>query len=374
MQHFTRSRYYSKLIDSYSPPLCFPSLGGVPTKISTFVTAPRVGLEGHIDCIRDPDLKKRALSLPSLAAARWAPSTSTKYLGGWEKWESWCRMHPESPARPAVAFYICLYVNDLVLSKCKYGALNTAAASIRWGHLSWGLDNPMDNQFVAIVLEGAKRTVGKPPSQQKEPMTVEMAKQVTELFGRGSNLLEHRSVVICLLGFSGFLRISELIEIQIKHLKFFDSHLEITIPKAKNDQEREGHIVHIARTFSEHCPVQWVGNYLAETGLGDEDENYLICRLAKTSRGHNAHGNRPLCDSTVREIFNRDIAPICEKLEPGSYCLHSLRSGGASAAINNGVSERLIGKHGRWKSGFSRDRYLKDNKKQRLGVTVKLGL
>ena len=91
-------------------------------------------------------------------------------------------------------------------------------------------------------------------------------------------------------------------------------------------------------------------------------DDVLICLLDSTA------------DSTVRDIFNREIAPLCEGMEEGSYCLHSMRSGGASAAINNGVSERLIGKHGRWKSGFSRDRYLKDSKKQRLGVTENLGL
>ena len=99
-----------------------------------------------------------------------------------------------------------------------------------------GMSNPMDNEFVQIVLEGAKRTVGKPPSQQKEPTTVEMAKSVVELLGSSNNLMHHRTVVICLLGFSGFLRISELIEIQVKHLSFHEDHLGITIPEAKNDQ------------------------------------------------------------------------------------------------------------------------------------------
>ena len=225
-----------------------------------------------------------------------------------------------------------------------------------------------------VVVEGAKRTVGKPASQQKEPMTAEMTKQVVEFFGLGDSLLHKRSVVICLLGFSGFLRISELIEIQVKHLKFVSSHLEITIPKAKNDQMREGHIVHIAKTHTRYCPVQWLRDYLQETGLHSEEENYVISRLAKTKTGHRAHGAHPLSDTTVRDMFNRDIAPICEKIEPGAYCLHSLRSGGASAAINNGTSERLIGKQGRWKSGFSRDRYLKDGKVQRLSVTKTLGL
>ena len=137
---------------------------------------------------------------------------------------------------------------------------------------------------------------------------------------------------------------------------------------------REGHVVHIARSNSLHCPVRWLSEYLERTDLISGEENYVISRLAKTKRGHNAHGKKPLSDSTVRDLFNRDIAPVCDSIEPGSYCLHSLRSGGASAAINNGVSERLIGKHGRWKSGFSRDRYLKDNKRSRLGVTEKLGL
>ena len=43
-------------------------------------------------------------------------------------------------------------------------------------------------------------------------------------------------------------------------------------------------------------------------------------------------------------------------------------------AINNGVSERLVGKHGRWNSGYSRDRYTKDDKDGRLLVTKAMKL
>ena len=352
---------------------CYRGLAS-PTPGDLFFLDRSVGLDYHISSVQHPGLRERAASLPSLVMARWAPSTSSKYMRGWVKWEKWCERYPESPAIPAMAFYVCLFINDMVLDGCKFGALTEAASGIRWGHLQRGLDNPMDNEFVSIVLEGAKRTVGKPPSRQKEPMTTEMARRVVDLFGQGSNLLHHRTVVVCLLGFSGFLRISELVEIQVKHLNFLPTHLEITIPKAKNDQMREGHIVHITRSNSEYCPVTWLGRYLERTTLILGEENYIISRLAKTKKGHNAHGGKPLTDSTVRDLFNKDIAPICEGIEPGSYCLHSLRSGGASAAVNNGVSERLIGKHGRWKSGFSRDRYLKDNKKRRLVVTQNLGL
>ena len=88
-----------------------------------------------------------------------------------------------------------------------------------------------------------------------------------------------------------------------------------------------------------------------------------MCRLAKTRNGHNAIGNKAISKTTINENFHTFIAPLCEGDTTAEYGMHSLRSGGASAAINNGVSERLVGKHGRWKSGYCRDRYVKDDKK-----------
>ena len=55
--------------------------------------------------------------------------------------------------------------------------------------------------------------------------------------------------------------------------------------------------------------------------------------------------------------------------------LHSLRSGGgASAAADNDISDRLIGKHGRWSTNTSRDRYIKGNKSKRLKASASLNL
>ena len=186
--------------------------------------------------------------------------------------------------------------------------------------------------------------------------------------------MHQRTVLLCLLGFSVFLRVSELIAIQVKHLVFTTGRLEITIPKSKSDQHREGHIVYIKRANPTYCLVCTLESYLSKTNLIHDPENFVISRLAKTKLGHNAHGKKTLADTTIRDIFNRDVAPICNKLETGQYSLHSLRSGGASSASNNGVTERMIGKHGRWKSGFCRDRYIKDSKKRRLDVSASLGL
>ena len=55
-------------------------------------------------------------------------------------------------------------------------------------------------------------------------------------------------------------------------------------------------------------------------------------------------------------------------------CMHSLRSGGATAAANFGVPDRLFKKHGRWRSETAKDGYIKDSMKDRLSVSLNLGL
>ena len=76
--------------------------------------------------------------------------------------------------------------------------------------------------------------------------------------------------------------------------------------------------------------------------------------------------------SRIREIFKRYILEITTT--PENFGLHSLRSGGASAAANNVISDRLISKKGRWSSEKERNGYIKDSVVKRLTVSNTLGL
>ena len=53
---------------------------------------------------------------------------------------------------------------------------------------------------------------------------------------------------------------------------------------------------------------------------------------------------------------------------------HSLRSGGATAAANAGVPDRLFKRHGRWASESARDGYVQDSLSSRLLVSKALGI
>ena len=123
--------------------------------------------------------------------------------------------------------------------------------------------------------------------------------------------MHHRFIVMCLIGFSGFLRINELTEIHVGDLNFDESCLKIVIPKSKNNQVPEGHIVFIHRSNTPYCPVSQLEHYISKTGLKNISTNFVMCRLAKTRIGHNAIGHRSISDVTIRDEFKKFISPFC---------------------------------------------------------------
>ena len=56
------------------------------------------------------------------------------------------------------------------------------------------------------------------------------------------------------------------------------------------------------------------------------------------------------------------------------FGLHSLRAGGATAAANAGIPDRLFKRHGRWRSETAKDGYVKDNVDSLLLVSQSSGL
>ena len=54
--------------------------------------------------------------------------------------------------------------------------------------------------------------------------------------------------------------------------------------------------------------------------------------------------------------------------------LHGLRAGDATMSAKHNVDDRLISKHGRWKTDQTRDDYIRPDIKDRLSVTKNLGL
>ena len=62
--------------------------------------------------------------------------------------------------------------------------------------------------------------------------------------------------------------------------------------------------------------------------------------------------------STFRDHLSKSLLSVVR--DPSVYGTHSFRSGGASAAANSGVGDRVFQRHGRWKSVSAKDCYVKE--------------
>ncbi|MCH2390805.1 MAG: tyrosine-type recombinase/integrase, partial [Nitrospinales bacterium] len=245
---------------------------------------------------------------------------------------------------------------------------------IRWGHEMANLDSPTSTVFVKKVLEGAKRLCEK-VSNQKDPLEVE---HLAELFesADSESIKDLRFLLIITLSFAGFMRISELIALKVSDIEFFDGYMRIFVEKSKCDQLREGEYIYIRQSGLSTCPVSLCKRYLQKTNLDKCNDNAIIGRLLKVkgSNNFNVSGAGPLSYTRVREIILEGLKPIKEKNPSLNFGTHSCRIGGATAAAAGGASDRLLGKHGRWKSEKSRDRYVKDSVENRLSVTKAMNI
>ena len=327
-----------------------------------------------VESIQSTEIKLLAESLPYVLIHGLADSTVTKYYSAWNKWLNWCKDKPEVQPRPAEPFFVAIYLNFLLRTVAKKGCISAAMYGIRWGHRIIGLPTPTNNSIVQLAFEGCLRLCpGK--TVKKEALPVHVIKDLVDEYCRNKqNLMDLRFVVICLLGFAGFFRIDEVLSIQLKHLSFFPNYLLVTLEKSKTDQHRKGNEVFISVTESEYCPVTYVKLFLQTTDSDCElfPEAFLIPRLHKTKSGHSVSRTRGISYTTVYDIFKAKVTNA--KPEHSKYCLHSLRSGGASAAAKNGVSDRLIAKQGRWSTETARDGYIEDSVDYRLKPSSSLGL
>ena len=124
--------------------------------------------------------------------------------------------------------------------------------------------------------------------------------------------------------------------------------MPIHILSSKTDQYRQGDSVLVARTGSPTCPVAMLERYYSLAALPKQSKLRLFRGIVVTKNGQRLRSEGSLSYTRLRELFLNKLAEL--GFDPKQFGLHSLRSGGATAAANSGVPDRLFKRHGRWRS------------------------
>ena len=234
-----------------------------------------------------------------------------------------------------------------------------------------GAPSPTDSTFVKTTVQGLQRKLAK-PVVKKLPVTAAMLEAIVDDAERSGSLADLRLATACVIGYAAFLRFNELVHIKAVDIKVKESFMSIQIPQSKTDQLRKGSEVVISRTGSRLCPVSILEKYMARAGIDQSDARFIFRPITKSVRGEKLRESGCLTYSRLRECFKSKLNEL--GFPSQQYGLHSLRAGGATAAANNGVPDRLFKRHGRWQSETAKDGYVEDSLKARLSVTDSLGL
>ena len=98
----------------------------------------------------------------------------------------------------------------------------------------------------------------------------------------------------------------------------------------------------------------------------------LFRGIVVTKSGEHLRSQGSLSYTRLRELFLSKLSEL--GFDPKQFGLHSLRSGGASAAANAGVPDRLFKRHGRCRSESAKDGYVKDSMTALMSVSESLNL
>lgn len=314
--------------------------------------------------------------MPVIIRASKSEKTLKKYSYGFQKFKVWCTKY-NLPFLPATVNSLALYLSFLIQTRVSTSVLNAAFYAIKWEHdMNLYEEAIFKNKLVKMIMDGGEKLLSKPISK-KEPITPEILKNIVSKFSNRNSLKDLRICCISLISYAGFLRFDELSHLQVKHVKFFSSHLEITLEKSKTDVYRKGNLVIISRTEKETCPVKMLETYFKTADLdGVKNKEEFIFRPLSFFKSKNTHKlckvNKPISYTRAREIVLEALELL--GLDKKQFGLHSFRSGGASQAASENVPDRLFKSHGRWRSEKAKDGYIKESLKNKLVVTKNLGI
>ena len=319
-------------------------------------------------------LKQLAKSLPGIVLKSRADNTVKKYMNGFQKWKKWCS-DTGSTYFPAEDITVALYLIGMMQSSNSPLPVYDAFYSIKWVHDIRNVKNPCTSKITIAVKDAAGRILEYRKSK-KEPVTPEHLIKLAEKYGhRNATLKDVRMLTMCLLSYAGFLRWSELASLRCCDIQFLGEYLNIFIQKSKTDQYRDGHWLVVAKTGNVTCPYEMLRRYFSLAKLNTATEVFVFRALSffKKDNGYRLRKeNKSLSYTRTREVVLDAFESI--GMDKKRFGLHSLRAGGATEAANAGVKDRLFKKHGRWRSENAKDGYVKDNIKERLSVSLKLGI
>ena len=293
-----------------------------------------------------------------------APATLKAYASDLANYTAWCKANAlvSMPASPQV-------VGAYLAGAGEGYAAPTLRRRVAAIARACGVAGcPLDTKHPAIreTLRGIARRHGSRSRRAAALTTTEVRKLCRAC---GVDLAGARDRAMLLLAFAGALRRSELVALDLAHVRWTADGLTILLERSKTDERGEGALLAITRGRAEEtCPVAALRLWLEQARI---TAGPLFRRI---SRGGTVGANRLSADAVRQILLKRaGLAGIKGTLaEPVSP--HGLRAGFVTTAYRNGVPDEEIMGHTRHRSLATMRGYVRRSKLSQVSPSSKVGL
>jgi len=262
-----------------------------------------------------------------------ANNTLRAYKSDFKDFGIFCANHglKSLPTEPKI---VSVYITHL--SKySKISTLRRRLVSISMVHKLKGYYLDTKHPVIIENLMGIRRVKGS-IQKGKKPLLINHLRQIINVINnkKTEEIKKLRDKSIILIGFGGGFRRGELTSIDHEDLEFVPEGLKITIKRSKTDQFGEGMIKGLPYFNNEiYCPVKNLEKWLEISKIRSGP---IFRRFSKGS----SLTDKRLTDQSVVLLMKEylKLAGIDNK----NFAGHSLRSGFATVAAENGADERSI--------------------------------
>ena len=329
--------------------------------------------EGGASQLWEDSLAARVKNIQAAVSDR----TGQGYHYWWERFVQFCGEAGCEPM-PFIAVMVSAFLSNLAERSSGLGGVDGARAALGfyWRMKFPGVASPTEEAEVCAVLHGIKRRFQLPVAK-KAALSVEDFGKVLRHVTEGGELEKISMCKIRLAAqvsvmFCCFARFEEVQALKLVQVKEGEVALEVDFLKGKTYQFGEARLGMMpAQPHLALDPVAVVKVYLRRLRkLGVKDSSWLFPSFSSV-KGVDKVLSKPASYDCVRKQFKAACAAAQVSGNPADYGLHSMRSGGATGAVNNGCSDHEVMKQMRVSSQETVRRYATlDRKKLSSAVNL----
>lgn len=309
----------------------------------------------------NPDLEKLFESAMKRIRNQWAESTIKQYETGRRSLFAFCEQYGKD-FFPANASTVMLWTESLIQKELAPATVEQYLSHVASMYRGTEIGDPTQHELVRAVLKGHKRTSDHTPERavaMREAHLLKMASEVDMASPKDT-----RDIAAIALAYFGHLRGDEVVNLRVEDIQEYSTQgtkfLVVDITKSKADQFREGASIMLATAKDNPLsPDEWLKRWNVHRAVESE---YVFHRLDGEHTG----------EKLSAKSFNQMVKRMAEKAGiKHSLTGHSARAGGVSTAAAKNIDERILKRHGRWKSNAIHV-YIEESIANRLSVSAAL--